>query len=155
MDAFVKQANRLFHCSCTFPWALARVSCNHVIKCAAWSPEQCIYTLSSAGTGIPIRVCLYQPPYGASSLVFCCHGALEVHQTQVSNLFTAYFYSSVTFLSLANQISHTWLHHTKEQQQPQAHVALQTALSGKLGFKNGISVIVVKSSLSLEGEIWF
>lgn len=63
LDAFVKCANRLFYCfsMCTFSWALGWVSCNHVIKCAAWTPEQCIYTLSSAGTGIPIRVCLYQP----------------------------------------------------------------------------------------------
>lgn len=72
-------------------WALARVSCNHVIKCAAWSPEQCIYTLSSAGTGIPSRVCLYHPPYGGSSLVFCCPSAWEVHQTLESNLSTALF----------------------------------------------------------------
>lgn len=76
LDAFVKWPNGLFYCfyMCTFSWALARVSCNHVIKCAAWSPEQCIYTLSSAGTGIPIRVCLYHPPYGGSSLVFWCLG---------------------------------------------------------------------------------
>lgn len=126
------------------PWPGELQPC-HYVRC----PEQCIYTLSSAGTGIPIRVCLYHPPYGASSLVFCCPGAWEVHQTPESNLSTAYFYSTVTFLSLANLISHTWLHRTKEQQQPQADVALQTAHGVGNWVSRTVSQLLLKSSLFL------
>jgi len=134
----------------TSSWALAVVSCSHVIKCAAWSPGQCIYTLSSAETGIPIRVCLHHSPYGASSLVFCCPSAWEVHQTLESNLSTADFYSTVTFLSLANRISHTWLHRTEEEQQPQADVARPSAYGVENWVSRTVSWLLLNSSLCLE-----
>lgn len=43
----------------TFSQSLAPERCNRVVNFAAWSPKQCIYSLSCAGAGFLIRVCLY------------------------------------------------------------------------------------------------
>lgn len=139
-----------------FHWALARVSCNHVIKCAAWSPEQCIYTLSSAGTGIPIRVCLYHPPYGGLSLVFCCPGAWEVHQTLESNLSTALFllYCDIS-LSGQSDKSHMASPHERAAAASSRCCSADCPWSGKVGFKNSIWVIVKEFPMSWKARCGF
>lgn len=130
-----------------FSWALAWVNCNHVIKCAAWSLEQCIYTLSSAGTGIPSRVCLYHPPYGGSSLVFCCPGAWEFHQTLESNLSTALIllYCDIS-LSGQSDKSHMASPHERTTAASSRCCAVDGPWSGKLVSRT-VSELLLKSSL--------
>lgn len=75
---------------CTFSLALAWVSCNPVSVLPR--AQSSIYThCPLQGQASPSGSACTTSPYGGSSLVFCCLGAFEVHQTRESNLSTALF----------------------------------------------------------------
>ena len=101
------------------------------------APEQCIYTLSSAGTGIPSRVCLSHPPYGGLSLVFCCPGASEGHQTPESNFSTALalLYCDIS-LSGQSDKSHMASPHERTTAASSRCCCAHWPWSGKLGFQD-------------------
>lgn len=118
--------------------------------------ELCIYTLSSAGTGIPSRFCLSHPPYGGLSLVFCCPGAWEVHQTLESNFSPAQFllYCDIS-LSDQSDKSHMASPHERTTAASSRCCSADCPWSGKLGFKNSLCVIVKDFTVSWKGKCGF
>lgn len=96
------------------------------------------------------------PPYGSSSLVFCCPGAWEVHQTQESNLSTALFplYCDIS-LSGQSDKSHMASPHERTAAASSRCCSADCPWSGKLGFKNSIRVIVKEFTMSWKGRCGF
>lgn len=137
---------------CPFSRARARVSCNSVF-CLKPRSLCSGYTHCSVQAQHPPFGSCTTSPYGGSSLVFCCPGAWEVHQTLESNLATVLFllYCDIS-LSGQSDKSHMASPHERTAAASSRCCSADWPWSRKLGFKNSIPVIVY---CVLEGKMRF
>lgn len=105
------------------------------------------------GQASPSEFVCTTSPYGGSSLVFCCPGAWEAHQTQESNL-------SIVLLLVYCDISLSGQSDKPYMASPHERTAAASSRccsadwpwTVKLGFKNSVTVVV---HCVFERKMWF